>query len=203
MIILLIMQNNLMISIKLKYWLDNYNLNPILIFEELNKDVNKEMIRSETRNQSGIYGIINTVTGNFYIGSAVTNKFYSRFYKHLIKGLGNKNISIDLNEYGIHYFAFFILEFYPEEVTKKNNPNLMALETNWIKAYLPSYNILLEAGNSLGYKHSEEVKQKMKDNYSELRKERIGSLNKDKNYQILGPEGPEFAPAGQILLNCY
>jgi group I intron endonuclease len=56
----------------------------------------------------------------------------------------------------------------------------MALETNWIKVYLPSYNILLEAGNSLGYKHSEEVKQKMKENYSDLRREQIGSLNKGK-----------------------
>ena len=43
----------------------------------------------------------------------------AEFPKHLIKGLGNKNISIDLNEYGIHSFAFFILEYYPEEVTKK------------------------------------------------------------------------------------
>ena len=167
-------------SIKLKYWLNHYNLNPIIIFEDLSQDVNKETLRSETRNKSGIYGIINTVTGDLYIGSAVTNKFYSRFYKHLIKGLGNKNISIDLNEYGIDSFALFILEYYPEEITKKNNPNLMALETNWIKVYLPSYNILLEAGNSLGYQHSEEVKQKMKENYSDLRKERIGSLNRGK-----------------------
>lgn len=156
------MQNNLMVTptgpsrvklsrgIKLKYWLDYYAINPVIVFEELDKDVSKENIRSETRNKSGIYGIINTITGDFYIGSAVTNKFYSRFYKHLIKGIGNKNISIDINEYGIDSFAFFILEYYPEEVTKKNNPNLIALETNWIKAYLPSYNILLEAGNSLG-----------------------------------------------------
>lgn len=176
----MILQNHSMLSVKLKSWLDLYNLNPILIFEELSQDKNKENLRSETRNQSGIYGIINTMTGDFYIGSAVTNKFYSRFYKHLIKGLGNKKISIDLNQYGIDSFAFFILEYYPEEVTKKNNPNLMILETNWIQTYLPSYNILLEAGNSLGYTHSEEIKQKMKDNYSDLRKEQIGSLNRGK-----------------------
>jgi GIY-YIG catalytic domain len=156
------MKNNLMVTIELKYWLDYYAINPVIVFEELDKDVSKENIRSKTRNKSGIYGIINTITGDFYIGSAVTNKFYSRFYKHLIKGIGNKNISptgpsrvllsreIDVNEYGIDSFAFFILEYYPEEVTKKNNPNLITLETNWIKAYLPSYNILLEAGNSLG-----------------------------------------------------
>lgn len=163
-----------------KYWLDLYGLNPILVFEKLSHNENKENLRSETRNKSGIYGIINTITGDLYIGSAVTNKFYSRFYKHLIKGLGNKNISIDVNQYGIDSFVFFILEYYPEEVTKKNNPYLMALETNWIQTYLPSYNILLEAGNSLGYTHSEEIKQKMKDNYSDLRREQIGSLNRGK-----------------------
>lgn len=169
-----------MSSSQLKYWLDKIGIKPIAVFEELNKDVSKENLRSETRNKSGIYGIINTVTGDFYIGSAVTNKFYSRFYKHLIKSLGNKNISIDLSKYGIESFTFVILEYFPNEVTKKNNPNLMALETNWIKTYLPSYNILLEAGNSFGYKHSEEVKQKMKDNYSNTRREQIGALNKDK-----------------------
>jgi group I intron endonuclease len=67
-------------------------------------------------------------------------------------------------------------------MTKKNNTNLMALETNWIKIYLPSYNILLEAGHSLGYKHSEEVKQKMKENYYDLRREQIGSLNRGKQF---------------------
>jgi group I intron endonuclease len=81
-------------------------------------------------------------------------------------------------------------------MTKKNNPNLMALETNWIKVYLPSYNILLEAGNSLGYKHSEEVKQKMKENYSDLRREQIGSLNKGKQLSDSGPRGPGIRPCG-------
>ena len=72
----------------------------------------------------------------------------------------------------------------------------MALETNWIKVYLPSYNILLEAGNSLGYKHSEEVKQKMKENYSDLRREQIGSLNKGKQLSDSGPRGPGIRPCG-------
>lgn len=175
---MLIMNNNLIISSQLKYWLDKMNIKPIAVFEELDKDVSKENLRSDTKNKSGIYGIINTVTGDFYIGSAVTNKFYSRFYKHLIRGIGNKNISTDLNKYGIESFAFIILEYFPNEVTKKNNPELMTLETYWIKTHLPSYNILLEAGNSFGFKHSEEVKQKMKDNYSDVRKERTGSLNK-------------------------
>ena len=122
--------------------MDDHKIKPILIFEELNKDEIKENLRNETRKKSGIYGIFNLITGDFYIGSAVTNKFYSRFYKHLIRGLGNKNIANDLDKYGIESFAFTILEYFPEEVTKKNNPNLMALETYWIQTYLPSYNIL-------------------------------------------------------------
>ena len=155
---------------KLKSLLDEHNIKPCLVFEELNKEEIKENLRTETRKKAGIYGIFNLTTNNFYVGSAVTNRFYSRFYKHLIKGLGNKNIAIDLEKYGIESFAFVILEYFPspgaalpplpdtpaalraagaEEVTKRNNPDLMALETYWIQTYKPTYNILLEAGNSL------------------------------------------------------
>jgi group I intron endonuclease len=177
----LVMTSNLIISPKLKSVLDNNKIKPVMVFEELNKEEVKENLRSETRKKSGIYGIFNLTTNDFYIGSAVSNRFYSRFYKHLLKGLGNKNIAIDLNKYGIESFAFVILEYFPKEVTKKNNPELMALETYWIKTYLPSYNILLEAGNSLGYTHSEEIKQKMRDIYSDERKEQVSLLNKGKS----------------------
>jgi group I intron endonuclease len=166
---------------KLQSLFDEYKIKPILVFEELNKEDVKENLRAKTRKKAGIYGIFNLITGHFYIGSAVSNKFYSRFYKHLLRGLGNKNIAIDLERYGIESFAFIILEYFPEEVTKKNNPNLMALETYWIQTYKPTYNILLEAGNSLGYKHSEEVKQKMKDIYSDERRKHISLLNKNKS----------------------
>lgn len=176
----LLMTSNLIISPKLKSLLDEYNIKPSIVFEELDKEEVKESLRAETRKKSGIYGIFNLTTNNFYVGSAVTNRFYSRFYKHLIRGLGNKNIAIDLEKYGIKDFAFVILEYFPEEVTKRNNPELMALETYWIQTYKPTYNILLEAGNSLGYTHSEEIKQKMRDIYSEERRKRVALLNKDK-----------------------
>ena len=176
----LIMTSNIIVSPKLKSLLEKNKIKPIAVFEGLDEEEVKENLRSETRKKSGIYGIFNLVTDNFYIGSAVSNRFYSRFYKHLLRGLGNKNIAIDLDKYGIKSFAFVILEYYPEEITKKNNPELMALETCWIKTYSPTYNILLEAGNSLGYQHSEEVKQKMKDIYSDERREHIRLLNKNK-----------------------
>jgi group I intron endonuclease len=192
----LFMTSNLIISPQLKSVLDDRKIKPILVFEELNKEEVKENLRNETRKKSGIYGIFNLITGYFYIGSAVTNKFYSRFYKHLIRGLGNKNIANDLDKYGIESFTFTILEYFPEEVTKKNNPNLIALETYWIQTYLPSYNILLEAGNSLGYEHTKEVKQKMKQIYSDERRKRIGLLNKDKLLPDSGPGGPGIRPEG-------
>lgn len=177
----LLMTSNLIISPKLKSLLDEHKIKPCLVFEQLNKEEVKENLRAETRKKSGIYGIFNLTTGNFYVGSAVTNRFYSRFYKHLVKGLGNKNIVIDLEKYRIESFAFVILEYFPEEVTKRNNPDLMALETYWIQTYKPTYNILLEAGNSLGYTHSEEVKQKMRDLYSDERRNQVALLNKDKS----------------------
>jgi group I intron endonuclease len=176
----LLMTSNLIISPKLKSLFDEHKIKPCLVFEELNKEEVKESLRAETRKKAGIYGIFNLTTGDFYIGSAVSNKFYSRFYKHLLRGLGNKNIAIDLENYGIESFAFVILEYFPEEVTKRNNPDLMALETYWIQTYKPTYNILLEAGNSFGFIHSEDVKQKMRDTYSDERKERVSLINKGK-----------------------
>lgn len=101
----LFMISNLIISPQLKLILDDHKIKPIIVFEELNKEEVKENLRNETK-KSGIYGIFNLISGDFYIGSAVTNKFYSRFYKHLIKGLGNKNIALDLSKYGIESFAF-------------------------------------------------------------------------------------------------
>lgn len=176
----LLMTSNLIISPKLKSLFDEHKIKPCLVFEELNKEEVKESLRAETRKKAGIYGIFNLITGDFYIGSAVSNKFYSRFYKHLLRGLGNKNIAIDLENYRIESFAFVILEYFPEEVTKRNNPDLMALETYWIQTYKPTYNILLEAGNSFGYIHSKNVKQKMRDTYSDERKERVSLINKGK-----------------------
>lgn len=175
--------SGLEMSPKLKFWLDRLAIKPVAVYEDLQKDEVKERIRSETRKKAGIYGIFNLVTGDFYIGSAISNRFYYRFYRHLIKGLGSKPVSNSVNKHGLENFVFVILEYFPVEVTKKNNPDLMALETSWIKKYFPPYNILLEAGNSFGYKHTEDTKQRMKDNYSKERREQIGSFNKEQIFR--------------------
>ena len=49
-----------------------------------------------------------------------------------------------------------------------------------MKSLLPNYNILTEAGNTFGYKHTEIDRIKMKTSYSKERRLQIGNLNRGK-----------------------
>lgn len=124
--------------------------------------------------------IINKTTKDYYIGSASTNRFYPRFSNHLIYFTGSKIVKLAVKKYDLENFAFMILELYPNVVNKESNKELIDLEDKYLKLLLPNYNILTEAGFSFGYKHTELDRQKMKDIYSEIRRERIGNLNKGK-----------------------
>jgi len=55
---------------------------------------------------------------------------------------------------------------------------LLDLEDKYLKLLLPNYNILTEAGSSFGYKHTEIDRIKMKDLYSEARRERTETIEK-------------------------
>ena len=57
---------------------------------------------------------------------------------------------------------------------------MLDLEDKYLKLLLPNYNILTEAGSSFGYKHTEVDRQKMKDIYTDSRREMVGSLNRGK-----------------------
>jgi len=156
------------------------NLNPVFIYDNLNEDSVRRNIAKETEGLSGIYMILNKETLSYYIGSASTDRFNSRFSKHLIYLNGSKIVKNSVNKYGLHNFAFIVLELFPEIVNQENNKKLLDLEDFYIKSLLPDYNILTEAGSSFGYKHTEVSRIKMKANYSEERREQIGSLNKAK-----------------------
>lgn len=125
--------------------------------------------------------IINKTTKDYYIGSAATNRFFSRFSNHLIYFRGSKIVKLAVKKYNLENFAFIVLELYPNIVTKENNKELIDLEDKYLKLLLPNYNILTEAGSSFGYKHTEVDRKKMKDIYTDERRERIGSLEV-KNY---------------------
>lgn len=107
-------------------------------------------------NISGIYKIENITTGKFYIGSAVN--FRRRFYVHrsrLNRNVhDNPKLQAAWNFYGEKDFSFIVLE-------KCDINELIIKEQGWFDWLNPfdnGYNILKIAGNSLGYKHTEEYK---------------------------------------------
>lgn len=160
--------------------LDEIGLKPIKVWDNLDKKKVCLEISNEVKNKSGIYLIGNKITRNTYVGSGSDNKIYTRFRNHLYNNNGSKLVKKSLDKYGIQNFFFAILEYFPVKITKENNKELMLLETEYIKEIGPKYNILTEAGNSFGYKHSEEVLLKMKENYSEKNRERLREWQKSR-----------------------
>ena len=169
----------------LNKFLDENNIVPIQNFNNLYLNSTKEDIRDKTRDLSGIYLIFNNITGDYYIGSASTNKFYTRFYRHLINFTGSKIVKLAVNKYKLKNFSFLILELFYETVNKHNNKKLIDMEDYYLKSLLPNYNILTEAGSNFGYKHTEITRIKIKTNYSQERRDSIGNLNKDKSLSDL------------------
>ena len=171
-------------STSLTQFINNNNLNPPFTYEDLDKDETRKKILSETEALSGVYLIFNKVTLDYYVGSASTNKLYTRFSRHLIYHNGSKIVKNAVRKYKLHSFAFIVLELFPEVVNKINNKKLIDREDWYLKTLLPNYNILTEAGNTFGYKHTEMDRLKMKVNYSTERRETIGKLNKGKNLSL-------------------
>jgi group I intron endonuclease len=177
--------SNIIVSERLNEIVKELNINPVYLYEDINLNSTREQILKDTKGLSGIYMIINKITKDYYIGSASTNRFYTRFSNHVIYHRGSKIVKLAIKKYSIENFAFLILDLYPDIITKENNHELINLEDKYLKLLLPNYNILTEAGSSFGYKHTDIERQKMKDIYSDARREIIGNLNKGK---YLSPE---------------
>ena len=172
--------NDRSVSKTVKYFIKDKNLKPVFIYEDLKNQDIKDKIKNNTKDLSGIYLILNKSSLDYYIGSASTGKFYTRFYRHLINLTGSKIVKLAVKKYGILNFAFLVLELFPEKVNVENNKKLLDLEDFYLKSLLPNYNILTEAGSSFGYKHTEISRIKMRAKYSDERREAIGNLNKGK-----------------------
>lgn len=172
------------ISKLLKDFILEKNLEPIYVYEDLNNASTQKNILTETKGLSGIYLILNKVTLDYYIGSASTNRINKRFANHLIHLTGSKVLKNAVKKYKLSKFAFLILEIYPEVITAENNQKLLNLEDFYLKSLLPNYNILTEAGSTFGYKHSELSRIKMKSNYIQDRRDRIGGLNRNEVFSF-------------------
>lgn len=123
-----------------------------------NADTDKFKIINENRNKVGVYRWVNLKNGKTYIGSSVDlgkrlQKYYN--YNYLIDPKRNMIILKTLIKYGYSNFKVEILEFC-------NKDEVLAREQYYLDLLKPEYNILTAAGSSLGYKHSEETKVKLK-----------------------------------------
>jgi len=136
---------------------------------------------------SGIYLILNKITLDYYIGSALTGIIYAGFSNHLIHKTGSNIVKFVVTKYGLSNFAFIILELFPQVIDRINNKDLLNLEDFYLKWLLPNYNILTEADNSFGYKHTEITRIKMKAQYSQEKRDKIRELNRGKSlsYEII------------------
>ena len=104
-----------------------------------------------------IYKIENTITNDFYIGSAVN--YVYRKWTHLKRLRENKHHNAILqnswNKHGEFVFSFSIIE----EISDKEQ--LVKREQYWIDTLNPRYNICRIAGSPLGIKHSNEARLHM------------------------------------------
>lgn len=113
----------------------------------------------ENRNKSGVYRWVNTLTGDTYVGSAVSlsKRFSVYFSTKSIKEVltrSNSNILSALLKYGFSNFNLEILEYCEPSQT-------IIREQHYLDQLWPEYNILLVASSSLGKLHSEETKLKI------------------------------------------
>nr|QID02851.1 hypothetical protein [Orbilia oligospora] len=154
-------------SPKLYTILKNNNIKAEAVFENLHLAKSRDRAKNTLRDLAGIYIIINLVDGvSMYVGSASTNRLYSRLMMHLYYLKGNSRLATSVKELGKKNFAFVVVDIISEKITDKTNLTLLSSEQYFIDLLKPSYNILPLAGNSFGYKHTSEITSKLRDNYS-------------------------------------
>lgn len=151
------------------------------LYQNLHLRDTQLLILNDNKSKAGIYMILNKINNKKFIGCAATNRIHVRFRNHFFHGTGSKNTAAAIAKYGIENFDFYILEYFPGFVKKENLSSahlaLLELETRYILDLRPEYNILQSGISSLGYKHTDETKAKLKENYSQERKNAIGNLN--------------------------
>ena len=144
----------------------NKKFKPVKVYNNLKED--RVQILKDQKDKSGVYCLINNINNHAYVGSSIN--LASRMKNYLnntfLKGKQNLNMPIvkALLKYDQSNFTLLILEYVkPETLTIK--------ETYYITLMIPYYNVLKQGYSSLGYKHTEHVKELL----SELAKNRTHS----------------------------
>lgn len=130
------------------------NIVPKVVYA--NADTDKVKIINDNRGLSCVYRWINKVNGKLYIGSSMDlsvrmYKYYSLAY------LAQSNRAIDraLLKYGFSQFSLEILEYCDKDT-------VIQREQYYIDTLNPEYNIVKKAGSTLGYKHTTESLERMR-----------------------------------------
>nr|ATI20189.1 GIY-YIG endonuclease [Juglanconis oblonga]ATI20352.1 GIY-YIG endonuclease [Juglanconis oblonga] len=126
------------------------NIQPIVIYD--NAHTEKAQILKDNQGKAAIYRWVNKVNGKTYIGSSVNLSV--RLYKYYsLKHIAEKKTPIHnaLLKYGFDKFKLEILEYCKEDI------NPIDREQYYFSKLKPEYNILDEAGSSLGFKHRMET----------------------------------------------
>lgn len=140
---------------------NNNKINKIIpIIFYLNPYENRTEIYRDNNNKSGIYRWCNLINGKSYVGSAVNlrNRFYQYLsHSHITNELirSNSNIHKALLKHDYSNFKLEILLYC-------NDNDLIKWEQYYIDLLNPEYNILKVAGSTLGFKHSLETINRLK-----------------------------------------
>ncbi len=127
---------------------------PIKIYKNADKD--KPQIFKENKEKAGVYRWVNLINGKTYVGSSVNLGRRFRVYlnlRYFIKR--NRILYKAFFKYGYSNFRLEILEYCDQEKT-------VSREQYYLDLLNPDYNILKIAGSTLGFKHSENTKAKIK-----------------------------------------
>lgn len=103
----------------------------------------------------GVYSIVNTLSNDLYIGSAVNIKYRWRRHRKDLESNGHHSIVLQraYNKYGKEAFRFEVLE-------ECSRDQLVDLEQGYLDKLSPKYNICRFAYSSLGRKDSKETIEK-------------------------------------------
>lgn len=120
-----------------------------------------QLIEEDNKGKSGVYGFINEITGELYIGSAVD--LFKRFKEHVFTNKTNIRLKRSIEKYGIESFSFIIFAYH-----EGDKSSITLLETKYLQSMdtMLLFNFKETATSMIGYKHTEEALQKMRERMS-------------------------------------
>lgn len=126
--------------------------------------------------RSGAYQIVNEINGKCYVGSSKDiDHRWAEWRSCIARGLNYRSLLRQaFIKYSIENFTFIVLE-----ECEPAKQALEAVEQKYIDLLKPEYNILPKAYSALGFKMTDEQRQRMRDNYTEERRQRMSQFSKD------------------------